>query len=554
MFENHPNELWLLSFVNLLERFGFYMLSGVLVLFIQVKFNYSSSKLGIVWGTFLLVAYITPLVGGIIADKTKKFKETCAAGLLLLFLGYLLLTFPIDSRKYLFVSLTIIAIGFGLFRGNLIVLLSDAYKARKFEGSKQSGFLIFYVAINMAAFYSPHAVVNLRDYKLSQNQEERFEYHEGIINASIKIVKGGQDQEALNYLASEISNTQLNKNDDPTAFCRKYLKYIANAYHFVFSAAAVAMLIAILCFWGLSRNPSPRPIEDLVHAESYMSHKEIRERLISIGIILFVVTFFWVSYNQSGYSFTLFAKDFTETELSRIKYLFFDFWGIHGLGLTIFGIYAIILGKDRNSRYLTGPGLVLLGSIILLVRVHDLPAEGNRVYPELFRMFNPFFVITLTPFIAALFKFSRSKDREPSTPVKVALGMLIASLAFLVLVLATYDMETIGTGKGILSLASGRVNVFWLVATYFFITVSELLLSPLGMAFVDEIAPIQYRGIMQGAWLTSGAIGGFLSGYIGYFYENWSLSYFFLLLSLFSILPAFTLFFLRKKLERFEVS
>ncbi len=459
MFKNHPKGLLAAALANMGERFGFYTMMAILVLFLQAKYGLNGTNAGYIYSTFYFSIYILALVGGVIADKTRNFKGTIMAGILLMALGYLLIAIPTPtpvSNVPLFLTITcvglfVIAFGNGLFKGNLQALVGQMYDNEKYSKMRDSGFSLFYMFINVGAIFAPMLAVGIRNWWLRQCG---FAYNAdlpALCHGQLEGTLTPEASETFSRLAAEVSGQPVT---DMAAFANEYLSVFVTGFHYAFGAAIGAMAISLLIYlWNKKNFPDPsqkaatRANKQAPEVE--MSAAEVRQRLLALFAVFGVVIFFWFSFHQNGLTLTYFAKEYTE--------------------LNLFGM--------------------------------DITAE-------LFQSLNPFFVVFLTPLVMAIFEWQRKRGAEPSTPKKIAIGMGIAATAFLVMTIVSY-FSNLPLHKDIIAAGTSPVKVtpLLLIVTYFILTVAELYISPLGISFVSKVAPPKYQGIMQGGWLGATALG-----------------------------------------------
>ncbi|MFI3322643.1 MAG: peptide MFS transporter [Rikenellaceae bacterium] len=477
MFKKHPKGLLGAAFANMGERFGFYTMMAILVLFLQTKFGLNGEEAGTIYSFFYAGIYFLSLFGGIIADKTKKFKTTIFAGLILMTLGYVLLAIPtptpVPTDSYnlmLYLScgaLFIIAFGNGLFKGNLQALVGQMYDNEKYSKMRDEGFSIFYMFINVGAIFAPVIAVAVRNWWIQTNG---YAYNQSLPDLSHSFLNSGGNEGAAKF--AEVAQSVGYTGSDYTAFANEYLNIFTTGFHYAFGAAIVAMLISVVIFL-VNKNKFPDPSQKSAatadKAEIEMSIKEVRQRVMALIAVFCVVIFFWFSFHQNGLTLTFFAKDYT------------DLSGIN-----------IDLGFTK-----------LVGA-------------------ELFQSINPFFVVFLTPIVLAVFASLRAKDKEPSTPKKIAIGMFIAALGFVLMSVGSLGLPTRAEAA-----ATGYVpdvTPWLLVGTYFILTVAELFISPLGISFVSKVAPPKLQGLMQALWLCATAIGNLALVIGAIFYEKIALS------------------------------
>jgi POT family proton-dependent oligopeptide transporter len=477
MFKGHPKGLIAAALANMGERFGFYTMMAILSLFLMAKFGLDGANAGYIYSTFYALIYILSLVGGLIADKTRNYKGTIMAGLIVMSLGYLAMAIPSQTpvsnqTLYLVITLAglfIIAFGNGLFKGNLQALVGQMYDNKKYDKLRDSGFSLFYMFINVGAIFAPFMAVGIRNWWLRSNG---FLYDAELPKLAHSSLNGSINADAMQTLqqkAAEVTMGGGAVNIDN--FVNEYLNIFVTGFHYAFGLAIIAMAISFVIYVMNKKHfPDPRNVSDvkeekLSHHEVKMSIQEIRQRMYALFAVFGVVIFFWFSFHQNGLTLTFFARDYT------------------------------------------------------LLRIGDWKFSA-----EIFQSMNPFFVVFLTPIIVGLFGWLRARGIEPSTPRKIAIGMGIAALAFVVMMVSSLGLplyESIDPDTGGKPLAdSFKVTPFLLIGTYFILTVAELFISPLGISFVSKVAPPQYQGIMQGGWLGATALGNQLLFIGAILYQN----------------------------------
>lgn len=480
MFKGHPKGLLAAALANMGERFGFYTMMAILVLFLQAKFGLSGTHAGIIYSIFYALIYILALVGGFIADRTRNYKGTIMVGLFIMAFGYFLLSIPTPTpvpNKVLYltmvcIGLFVIAFGNGLFKGNLQALVGKMYDNAEYSKMRDSGFSLFYMFINVGAIFAPLFAVGIRNWWVNHNG---FQYSADLPALCHAQLGGTLSPEAAARF-SELATTASNGAPvaDLTTFANEYLNVFTTGYHYAFAIAIGAMAISIAIYMVNKKNfpglekPKAGEKAAIDPNEIKMSAQEIRQRITALFAVFAVVIFFWFSFHQNGLTLTMFAKEFTD--LSGIE---FD------LG------FVKIVGA------------------------------------EIFQSINPLFVVLLTPVIMAIFGFLRARNIEPSTPKKIAIGMFIAAMGFVVMAIGSFGLPTHNEVVEMGSLPQAqRVTPFLLIGTYFILTVAELFISPLGISFVSKVAPPQYQGVMQGGWLSATAIGNQLLFIGAIFYES----------------------------------
>ena len=470
--KEHPKGLIPAALANMGERFGYYIMNAVLLLFLCSKFGISDDAAGWIYAVFYFLIYVLSLPGGIIADRTQKYKTTIVSGLVVMALGYVLLSIPVFGEAtvggiswiliFTCFALLLIAFGNGLFKGNLQAIVGQMYdnfeaeaakkgeeELKKAKAKRDPGFQIFYVFINIGGVIAPFVAPLLREFWLKANN---LLYNSDLPRLCHKCIDGtleGGDAANLSELASKVGHTGV----ADAAFCQNYLEVFNTGVHFSFIASVLAMLISLVIFSAvMKRLPDPAKKEKAaanVSKEQVQSDaKEIKQRMYALYAVLGIAVFFWFSFHQNGQSLSVFARDFVATD---------------------------------------------------------------SVAPEIWQCINPFFVIVLTPIIMYVFTFLASRGKAISTPKKIAFGMFVTACAYIFLAIIA-QIHNYPSGEEFKSFDEATKNLmksgpYVLIVTYFFLTVAELFISPLGLSFVSKVAPQHLQGICQGLWLTATAIG-----------------------------------------------
>lgn len=470
MFKGHPKGLIAAALSNMGERFGYYIMNAVLTLFLCSKFGLSDNSAAIIYSFFYCGIYILSLVGGVIADRTQNYKGTIQKGLLTMALGYILLAIPItatDTNTSWLLPLTcfallLIAFGNGLFKGNLQAIVGqmyDNYEAeeakkgeealKKAKEKRDSGFQIFYVFINVGGLIAPFVAPLIRSWWLKVNG---FIYNAklpALCHDQLNGTLEGTKLQNYNELAAQ-SVIDAGTTFDASA----YLEVFNQGVHFSFIASVIAMLISLTIFLATKKG-LPSPVKKVANeAVTYTPEEkaamatEIKQRMYALFAVLGIVIFFWFSFHQNGASFSLFARDFMDT---------------------------------------------------------------SSVAPEFLQAINPFFVIVLTPVIMAFFSILAKRGKVISTPRKIGIGMGLAALAYIFLSIFSYVMGYPSAHEFLAwpeaQQEASRAGVWVFFVTYFFLTVAELFISPLGLSFVSKVAPKHMLGLCQGLWLGATAVG-----------------------------------------------
>jgi POT family proton-dependent oligopeptide transporter len=554
MFKGHPRGLIVASLANMGERFGFYTMYAIFVLFIQAKYGYDTAKSGLIWSSFLFGVYFLPLLGGIIADRVFGYGKTVTIGILVMFIGYIMLAIPLKGESSILLILTalgIIALGTGLFKGNLQALVGNLYDDPQYSAKRDSAFTIFYMCINIGAMFAPTAAEAVNKYILAGHN---FTYDARIPALAHKLLSN-QLADAGEFLSIAQMQDHSVTMDNLGTFADNYINILSKSYHYGFGVACLSLIISALIFLGFKRYYKHADFTEKQKGKDAemkkqiveMSPEETRKRLFALILVFFVVIFFWMSFHQNGYTMTLFARDYTVGSVGKFTNLWFDFFTLLPIGLSVLGL-VLFLRKSSTIRTKIMGLIFLLGFGFLAWYRYSRFSETNPFTPQKFQHFNPFFIVALTPLILGLFSWLRSKGKEPSSPKKIGIGMILTGIGFIVLIIGSLNLASPKTLDGTVS--HTLVSPYWLISTYFILTVAELFLSPIGISFVSKVSPPKYKGLMQGGWLAATSVGNILVGVMGVFWTIVPLAMFWAILVACCLLSASFIFIMLKRLER----
>ena len=563
MFKGQPKGLFPLALANTGERFGYYTMIAVFALFLKANFGLSPGTAGLIYSTFLGMVYFLPLIGGILADKFG-FGKMVVIGISVMFFGYLFLSIPMggDTVALLFMMLALLLISFGtgLFKGNLQVMVGNLYDDPKYAEKRDSGFSLFYMAINIGALFAPTAAIKMKEWGMSMGWSE---------------------------------NT---------------------SYHLSFAVACASLVVSIIIYYAFRK--LYRDVEGekkgakAAEKVQELSPEDTKKRIVALCLVFLVVIFFWMAFHQNGLSLTYFADEFTQRSISGIPSMAFD---VINLVMVIVIVYAMfsLFDKETQKKGKIISGLAIAAALGVLYYKSTVVTGTVNVSAPIFQQFNPFYVVALTPVSLAIFGGLAKKGKEPSAPRKIAYGMLVAACAFGIMAFASLGLHTPNEQKPYIKAIQARELVqkeedktheevltifvdkedltpmlkaeaekydkpqnlieksrdtvlseaavgdenatfaspFVLVLIYLILTFGELLLSPMGISFVSKVAPPKYKGMMMGGWFVATAIGNLLVSVGGFLWGGlplWSVWCVFLTLCL---LSAAFMFIMMKKLE-----
>ncbi|MBP6909435.1 MAG: peptide MFS transporter [Candidatus Saccharicenans sp.] len=556
MFKGHPKGLIVAFFANMGERFGFYTMVSIFVLFMQAKYGLSSATSGYIYGIFMFCVYFFPLLGGYLADRVFGYGKTISLGLIVMFLGYLLLAIPTRFETgfgLVLTALAVIALGTGLFKGNLQALVGNLYDDPKYSPLRDRAFSIFYMGINIGAMFAPSASEKVCSWILAKGN---FVYDARIPQLANDFLKG-KLAEVNQFLDVAKAQNPAVTLETLKQFAENYLGTLSKSYHFGFGVACLSLIVSMLIFWGFRKYYRQADVTEKQKAASVelksqvveLTPAQTKERLVALGLVFFVVIFFWMAFQQSAVSMTFFARDYTVPHVDKVTNIWFDLMSLVPLFLSIVGLVFLLRPKASKSARLGGGLAFVIFGVLTYLRYRTYP-ESNPFQPQRFQHFNPFFIVALTPLVIALFSYLNKKGKEPSAPRKIGYGMLLTAAAFSILVIGSLHLPSPAQLGGQVAPPQHQVSVYWLISTYFLLTVAELFLSPMGISFVSRVAPPKYKGLMQGGWFAATAIGNYLVGVIGWLWMKIPLWALWSILVVACLLSATFMFSIMKKLEK----
>ena len=505
MFEGQPKGLFALALANTGERFGYYTMLAVFALFLRANFGLAPGTAGFIYSSFLMLVYFLPLFGGMMADKFG-FGKMVTSGIIIMFAGYLLLSVPLGgdivALVVMMAALVMIALGTGLFKGNLQVMVGDLYNSSQYSDKRDSGFSIFYMAINIGALFAP--------------------------TAAVKIMEWAQ------------ANMGVSEND---------------SYHFAFAVACASLILSIAIYYltrptfrhvegGKKDKDSKKSADDTIEE---LSPADTRARVVALCLVYAVVIFFWMAFHQNGLTLTYFANEFTVKSVEGVQSMAFDVLNLVAIIIIVYALFSLFQSKSSNGKIISGG--VLAACVAFLYWQYTNVSGSIDISAPIFQQFNPCYVVALTPVSLAIFSALARRGKEPSAPRKIAYGMLVAAVGFGVMAFGSLDLlspdEQAAAGDN-----GTFVSTNWLISTYLVLTFAELLLSPMGISFVSKVAPPKYKGMMMGGWFVATAIGNFLVSVGGFLWGSLPLWMVWTVFIVLCLLSALFMFAMMKRLEK----
>ena len=603
MFKGHPKGLYVAFFANMGERFGFYTMMAILVLFLQAKFGLSEAQAGTYYSWFYFGIYGLALIGGLLADATNRYKLVILLGILIMFSGYIIMAIPGMTLTVTLIGLFTIAFRNGLFKGNLQAVVGQMYDNEQYSKVRDSAFMIFYMGINIGAFFAPFAATAMRNWFLST----RGFLHDGSLPAMCHAYLKGElaDIQTFQTLAGQVSGDQVTNLTD---FANRYIDAFSVGYNYAFGIAAGAMVVSLLVYLIFNRylpkkersvvtdsvsgqkvkiagKPLSIPVAlvagvviffavylissmnfDIAFAFGMfaafvawiiqIATKEERARVTALLLVFLVVLFFWMSFHQNGLTLTLFARDYTVKAVGPVTNIFFHLDSMLVFLGAVAGLFILWLSKKAVWKVVGAAMLVGLGLLTYYFISHY--EHLNPIQPEVFQSFNPLFIVALTFPVMGFFAWLRKRNQEPSTPKKIGIGMMIAAVGFLIILIGSVHLisphsleftDQAGNLKFNPVPDYSRVTPYWLITSYLTLTIAELFLSPMGLSFVSKVAPPRFQGLMQGGWLLATAVGNKLLVVGSFFWNKLELWQLWLIFISVCLLSAIFIFIIMKRLE-----
>ena len=514
MWKSHPKALPYLFLSEMWERFGYYLMIGIFTLYlkdVEAGFAMTEKEASDLYGTFIALVFLTPFIGGLVADRYWGYKKSIVIGGIMMGAGYFMM--GIHDVTMLYIAMTLVIVGNGFFKPNISTLLGNFYTEDKYKDKKDEGYNIFYMGINVGAFICNFFGAALQillgwQYAFMAAGVGMFV---GVIVFLLGTKHYGDKTEKKGVQAGDMPFWKIvmfilvpSAVFGVIGWLIKGVTSEANPNGYIFGSdstdAFIFACIPVIFFYG----------------SLYFKAKVEDKRPIGALLTIFaVVILFWAVFKLNGSALTTWADRYTDREITGTTQTVFN-----GLKLA----KEVEYKKDTVELYDSSFRIQKVDGEVQKtvdypvyfrnVAKDKLPEEGSKVSlwaTNLSQSINPGWVIILTPLVVAFFTFLRNRKKEPSTPTKIAFGLLISALSVLVMI-AAVNMGANGTEK---------VSVWWLVANYGVITIGELFLSPMGLSVVSKLSPTNITSLMMGGWFLSTSIGNKLSGVLASLWDTY---------------------------------
>ena len=495
-----------------------------------------------------------PIIGGFLADYKLGYGNTIKVGIIVMFIGYLLLAIPtgtgIGAKVMMFGALALIAIGTGCFKGNLQALVGNLYDDPKYSAKRDLAFSIFYMCINIGAFFAPSAAQGVSNYFLGK---DGFTYNAEIPALTHQLTNGTITPAATEQF-TKLAAEQGHAGVDLATFGNQYIDSLSQSYNFGFGVACLSLIVSMLIFLSFRKYYAAADVTEKQKVKEgstevkELTPQQTHDRLVALGLVFAVVIFFWMSFHQNGLTMTWFARDYTVKAVSGFDRFGFSLLTLIPFAVGFYGILNIFQSKESRGK-LSAALVAIIGLGLAWLAYSLLPTEMS-ITPQIFQQFNAYFIVLLTPITVAFFSWLAKRGKEPLAPRKIGIGMIIAALGFVVLAIGSHGLPAPADIQATGGVSPKLVSPNWLISTYFVLTIAELFLSPMGISFVSKVAPPKYKGLAQGGWLAATAVGNYLVAVIGYLWEAIDLWMLWGILVVCCLLSAAFLFSRMKRLEK----
>lgn len=501
----YPSGLFYLVFTEFWERFGYYLMIGIFFLYMTTDasgggMGWDNATGADIYGTFIALAYLTPFMGGLLADLKLGYRFSITLGGILMGLGYCLLAIP--EKWAFFTSLAIMVVGNGFFKPNISTLLGNLYNDPRYRANKDTGYNIFYMGINVGALVCNFVAAIMRN---------KIGWHGAFLTAGCGMFLG-----VITFWMGMRHYKDVDVRKEPAPEDRPLLMRFLAVLGAGIAFALAGWFIPGTLFGSDSTDAFFMFCIPVIYfyASIYVrANAEERKPLGTMFTIFLIVVLFWAIFKQNGTALTTYAEFYTDRE---VPIALRDVSNTLEFSDTLYARNSSTNQLDEQFRKIKDDS----GKVVKVIDypayfknygAGGVPPEGSSLFlfnTELFQSINPFFVVVLTPLLIWLFSYLRKRGKEPTTATKIAWGLFISALSTLVMVAAVHY-----TNNGMY-----KASAWWLIGAYGVVTVGELCLSPMGLSMVSKLSPVRLTALMMGGWQLATSIGNKLSGVLA---KNW---------------------------------
>lgn len=501
----HPKGLPYLFFSEMWERFGYYLMIGILLLYMKDTekggMSMDNAQASDIFGTFIALVFLTPFIGGLLADRVLGYRLSITIGGLLMAVGYMGLA--LDGQTAFYASLGLIILGNGFFKPNISTLLGNLYNTDALKAKKDAGYNIFYMGINLGAFICNFFAAYLRN---------TYGWGHAFVAAGIGMLLG-------------IIIFWLGSKHYREADVRKPVKKEDMSLGRIASVILLPAVLAGYLGWIIPGNIfgsdstdafifGALPVVGFYALLFFRSDEEDRKPIGALLSIMAVAVVFWAIFKQNGTALTVWAENYTDREVPTVFEPITESMRMTQHLRMEKSMYPVTDAHFRTVRDEAGQIVKTERYPLYMQNLTPQPEEGKElvlVSTEIFQSINPFFIIILTPIVVWLFAALRRRKKEPNTASKILWGLVITAISCLFMVGAVYTSQN-GLEKS---------SAWWLVGTYGVITLGELCLSPMGLSLVSKLSPPRLTSLLMGGWFLSTSIGNKLSGVLASMWDRY---------------------------------
>lgn len=526
----HPRGLTLLFFTEMWERFSYYGMRAIFALYMINGLAFSRSKASEIYGSYTGLVYLTPLIGGYVADRYWGNRKSIVAGGMLMALGQFLMFGSASmyqnvsmATALLWAGLVFLIIGNGFFKPNISSMIGQMYTEK--DKRRDAAYTIFYMGINLGAFLAP-LVCGFLGERYAPDGTPLPEYFKwGFLAAGFGMVIGtllfhleknryvvdpnGNPIGALPNKAvqpqdgSGASNAGLNPRQLmlgvglAVVLVLGFWKFLAfDIVGAVIYGTTIGMMVMVITDGSLTK------IE--------------RDRIIVIYVSAFFVIFFWAAFEQAGASLTFFAEEQTQRQIG----LNIPMWLVHVVSVVLLGVlyWAFNIIRKNFTRgvdglsgllyvFILGPAAYLIYQNIAFLFSGESSISADKIPASYFQSINAVAIVILAPITAAIWVALAKRKSEPNSLIKQSLGLIILALGYVVIALGV-------KGLGL----DTKVSMIWLVSLYVIHTIGELCLSPIGLSLVSKLSPMRFVSLLFGVWFLANAVANKAAGQLSGLY------------------------------------
>ena len=551
---DHPTGLFVLFFTEMWERFSYYGMRAILVLFLTSSimnegWGWEREDALILYGWYTGLVYFTPLIGGILADKFLGYRNATVMGAFIMALGHGSMALEYYADAFFFLGIGLLIIGNGLFKPNISSIVGQLYKDDDIR--KDGAYTIFYMGINAGAFLG----ILLCGYL-----GEKVGWHWGFGLAGIFMFFGMLQ---FYFAQSIFGSIGLKPDVKKESFSVlgfligiwNALKYgLSNIPRVVYLILSLVLIVISITFFEYIDTILIFALVFLAVLVFGISFKRNLtaiewDRIVVILVFSAATIFFWWAFEQAGGSMTIFANDYTERNLTGDSATIFKTVNtiitivpMAVITYVLFKLFQNIFQKYFISNFFLGLSFVIIWGIVIWMINNEFSEEATEIPASWFSVLNSLFIILFAPVFSKIW----ASKYNPSGPVKFSIGLILLGLGFGFL---AYGSMSIPYGA-----QTASVSIFWLVFAYLFHTLGELCVSPVGLSYVSKLAPVRLVGLMFGFWLLSSffanLFGGLTGSYIDVISEQAGLSGFFLIFAIIPVGAGIVMFLLNGILKR----